>query len=228
MSTINYLFPRKHPRFQEYYEGYTPALEVIRKEPNKPVVITITPEVIISLDNSKWGAFLALSQHKKEWLEALLFNCHFEFYKDAERTESYKEGEWQRNPDIQSWLRNLGMTVPFSMYFLRQWEQRFMSVVGTMLSSDKTTISETDRENIAQFTFTPEHQRQIDKRVGEGSQMFLHFCEGTGINPKPAVEAVLAEFQVPFTYELVYEQFRNDLKVGFEWGMKFFEQARHN
>ncbi|MBI5216284.1 MAG: hypothetical protein HY960_11075 [Ignavibacteriae bacterium] len=228
MSTINYIFPSTHPRFQEYLTRFRPAFDVITQQKNSVVELRITPEVIISLDNSKWSSLIALSQHKREWLEALMLNCQFTFHKDAELTQPYKEGEWQRNPDIQSWLRNLGMTVPFSMYFLRTPEQRFISVVGAMLSSDKTIITETDQENVAQFQFTPEQLRQLDRRVGEGSVLFLHFCNGTGVNPKPAIEALLAEFQVPFNYDIVYEQFQKDLKVGFEWGIKFFDQSRNN
>ena len=43
------------------------------------------------------------------------------------------------------------------------------------------------------------------------------FCHNTGFDPEPYVEAVLADYDLPFTYQQVKEKFDADLKKGIEF-----------
>ena len=220
MQKTNYLIPEEHTEFQNLMESYGNIFKMIESEPEKKIVISIPPAVIENQNNTMWGEMLGIAEHNVKWIELMLFGAEFRFVKIADSELLYVEGEWQADKNIQMWLHRLGDGIPFSFFFLSQWEARLFSILGDMIKEpDEVRIQED--ETRAKFSFNREEQKIIDSRIGIGCQLFMHFCNGTGFDPKQAIEAILAEFNAGFEYDEVLEQFEKDIKDGAQFRIGF-------
>jgi hypothetical protein len=220
MQKTNYLIPEEHPEFPNLMVRYGNIFKSIESEPDKKIVIKIPPSVVDSLDNSMWGEMLGVAEHNTKWIELLLFGVGFSFIKIADSGLLYVEGEWQSDKNIQSWLRRLGEGIPFSSFFLSQYEARLLSVIGDLIKQPHEVRIQGDETKV-KFSFNSEEQKIIDSRIGIGCQLFMHYCNGTGFDPKQAVEAILAEFNVWYDYTLVLGQFEKDIKDGAQFRIGF-------
>lgn len=211
MDKTNYLIPKQHPDFASLMEKYQIFFKAIEDTGGKKIAINIPADVVEAKSNSMWGEMIALAEHSSKWIQLLMFGIELRFYKDQSEKISYKNGEWQADTNIQRWLRNLGEALPFSFFFLNQWEARLYTVIGDLIKEPDRMEKIVD-EDYATFQFDKEQQNTIDYRVGIGCQLFMHYCNGTGYDPKPVIEAILAEFQIPFEYDVILKQFEKDIR----------------
>ncbi|MBL7129356.1 MAG: hypothetical protein ISS16_10280 [Ignavibacteria bacterium] len=212
MQKTNFLIPKEHKKFPALMQKYKGVFETVESAKGKNLVIRIPPEVADSKDNTMWGELIGVAEHNRKWIELLLFGVEFSFIKIADSELTYAEGEWQSDRKIQKWLHRIGDGIPFSFFFLHKWEARLLTVTGDMVSKGDDIITPRD-ENHVKFSFNREEQKIIDSRVGVGCQVFMHYCNGTGFDPKQAVEAVLAEFKVPYEYDMVLKEFEKDVET---------------
>jgi len=212
MEKRNYLIPKEHKKFPELMKRYKGVFETMEEAKGKNLVIRIPPELADSKENMMWGEMIGVAEHNRKWIELLLFGVEFMFIKIKDSDLAYSEGEWQSDKKIQKWLSCLSDGIPFSFFFLSKWEARLLTVVGDMVSKGDDIITPRD-ENRVNFSFNREEQKIIDSRVGVGCQVFMHYCNGTGFDPKQAVEAVLAEFKVPFEYDRVLKEYEKDVEL---------------
>jgi len=220
MQKTNDLIPKEHPEFPNLMVRYGNIFKTIESEPDKKIVIKIPHSVVDSRDNSMWGEMLGVAEHNTKWIELLLFGVEFSFEKIAGGELLYVEGEWQSDKKIQSWLHRIGEGIPFSFFFLRQYEARLLSIIGDLIKEPDEVRIQGDETKV-KFSFNREEQKIIDSRIGIGCQLFMHYCNGTGFDPKQAVEAILAEFNVWYEYAQVLEQFEKDIKDGAQFRIGF-------
>ena len=110
------------------------------------------------------------------------------------------------------WLRKLGESLPFTLFFIREWEARFATLTGDiMINKTPELITEDGRGMIK--TSKEEHSL-INQRLGQACTLFMHYCRGTGFDPKQAIEAMLAEFNAAYDYSKVEKAFNEELKEG--------------
>ena len=56
--------------------------------------------------------------------------------------------------------------------------------------------------------------QEVCNRLFSACIFFMIYCHNTGFNPQVYIEALLAELDLPVTFEMVQERFEEDLKNG--------------
>ncbi len=211
MEKTNYLIPKNHPDLEGLMKKYKNFFQAIEDTSGKKIVLDIQPAIIKIKSNSMWGEIISVAEHSAKWIQLLMFAIEFNFYKDESATTIYKNGEWQAEKEISLWLRRLGEGIPFSFLFLKQWDARLHTIIGDMINQP-SKIEKIVAEDYATYEFNKEQQNIIDSRIGIGCQLFMHYCSGTDYDPKPVIEAILAEFQIPYGYDVILKEFQKDIR----------------
>lgn len=214
-----YFYPKSSERFKEAEQRHIPMFKTLSENKDKSLDIIVDPDIIEGKVTMMLNEIILIAEHNKERIECLLFSIKFWFSRIKGSELYFQEGEWQSDKEIQRWLRKNGESLPFTLFFLSDWEARFFSVIGDLIADKKVSIGKRDEMHVI---FSVEHDGQniIDQRTGQACQLFMHYCNETGFEPKQAIEAVLAEFQTCFGYDKVKEQFDKDIKDGVEFLVK--------
>lgn len=225
----HYLISKDDPIFKEIERKFSATLEHLVQKPKKSFAFTVAAEVVSSNQTDLMNEIVLLAQHKKVWIDRILFGIRLKFKKSPENEELYEYGEWQMEKDIQLWIRKIGEGISVSCFFLREWEARFLSIAGDILADDRMKIV-TRRDDRMQLETSLEDQRVIIDRLTESSKMFLHYCHPSGFDPKQAIEAVLAEFEVPpsLEFKIIKMLYDEEVRRGiFPYAVKRSEENKY-
>jgi hypothetical protein len=215
MTEKQYFIPSGSP----YIKQYEKVLDHVAQE-NRGLTLNVNPDIVHEGNTDLAAILMAVAQHKAEWINGLMFGINFNFIKLQDTNSYFSVLEWANMPEYRAWLSKMGSSLPMAMFFLKDWEARFYSITGNLVNEKKTELL-TDEEGQAGIAFSPEQFEIIHQRVGEGCQLFIDYCYGTGFDARPAIETILHEFQVKFDYEKVEEVFLKNLSEGVHYSMNF-------
>ncbi len=212
LTKINYLIPKTHSEFEGLMQIYEPLLNNLTTNNLKGLSLKVEPRVIEGGQTRGINEIMLMAEHKKEWLEAILFGISLRIEQFKESELYYSLEDFLTNEKIALWLRKLGETIPFTCFFLDEWEARFGAIAGDIIINIKPDLR---TENKARITTSVEDTKLIQQRIGQACTLFMHYCYGTGFDPKQAIEAILAEFQTDFDYAKVEAVFKEELEKNF-------------
>ena len=214
MKKEHYFMPLEHPALQRY-----PAtLDQVAKA-GKGLQFSVNPDTVAEKDVDMSCLVIAAAQHKASWIDALLFGLEFKFTEIADSELYHPIERWAADAACRQWFHKMGQAMPFCFYFFHQWEARFLTVTGDMIGKRKEQVRQEPGEKHAYINFDEKQTRIIHSRVGTGSQLFIQYCYQTGIDPRPPVEAMLAEFKMGYEYELVQKKWQEEHDKGVEYGI---------
>lgn len=212
----NYFLPKSYKGFKKVEETYIPLYDWLKQNKAMKLLIDINPDIIEERHTLMLNEIILLAEYNKEWIDQLLFSVEFKFRKIKDSELYYQHGEWQSDKEIQRWLRRNGESLPFTCFFLTDWEARFYSIIGDFIADGEASIRKIDELHV-NFSIEKDGKNLIDNRVGLACQLFMYFCHETDFDPKQAIEAILAEFRTWYGYDKVKEQFEMDMKKGVKY-----------
>lgn len=212
MKKENYYIPKTNPEYEGLMKRYTPLFEKCKDINLKKLNLVTNPDVIEFKQTDKLNEIVLIAEHNREWIELILFTIDFKIQQIKDSELYYGIEDYVTNEKISTWLRKLGETIPFTLFFLRDWEARYATMAGDFIF--KKTPKLITEDGRALIETSKEEQSLINQRLGQACTLFMHYCHGTGFDPKQAIEAVLAEFNAPYDYSKVEEVFNDELKKG--------------
>jgi hypothetical protein len=212
MKKENYFMPKTDPLFENLMKRHKPLFEKCKANNLKKLSLSVAPEVIEKKQTVMINEILLMAEHNREWIELILFTIYFKIQQIKDSKLYYGVEDYVTNKEIGIWLRKLGESLPFTLFFLGEWEARFATIAGDIIINKKPELI--TEEGRGMFNISKEDQNQINKRLGQACTLFMHYCHGTGFDPKQAIEAMLAEFNAVFDYAKVEEVFKKELKKG--------------
>jgi len=185
--------------------------------------LRVTPEVVRNGDTLMFQYLVLAAQHHPDVLDRLLFGIKFEFEQDSPLTPGDLADEltWKADPAVQRWLAGLSEHLPWAIYFVQDHDARFHTIFGDVLQQerDELEIRATPNGRGDAVGLTGSQAHRLFERVLQASLFLLHFCHPAGLVPQPAIEALLAEFDIPdhtdWTYDRLYDRFQQELDNGF-------------
>jgi len=215
-SSVNkkYLLAGNDPHIAAYSE----SLDMILQDATKKFTLDVAPDIVTDMETDLFLMLIAVAQHKKEWIERLLWGIDFKF-SEIKDSELYLPVEaWTVSKPHQLWFYKLTEKFPSAVYFIRVWEARLLCLIGDMVHKDEIKITPDEKsKSRAVFTLTHAQQQKVNHRIGFASQFFMEYCYETGIKAKPYIEALLAEFNIHFDYEFIKKQWYKEHKKGMQY-----------
>ena len=176
----------------------------------KTVVISVDMEVIEQGNNVMICELLAGLQHYPKLIEKLIFAIQIDILDHDGLV--LPEDQWKGYPPPMNWYHKLS-SMPFALFFFEDHDARAYILMGDLFADNRF---EGDGERI---TIQGELLQVVTNRLFNTCYFFMVFCHNTGFEPRAYIEAILADFDFPLTYEQVKEKFEEDLAIGIHMRM---------
>ncbi len=148
-------------------------------------------------------------QHFPKLLEKFLFGFQIVFLNRD--NIAMKDDEWKGVKEAMQWFVKLN-EFPIMLFFLKDSDARAYCLFGDLIEQRDKEASD---ENMV--AFGGEQVQILCDRLFQCCWMMLMFCHNTGFDPEPYIEAVLADYDLSFTYQQVKEKYEADVKAGIQF-----------
>ena len=149
--------------------------------------------------------FISGLQHYPKLIEKSIFSIKINIVnKDGILLE---ENQWKGYPQPMNWFFKLS-GLPISLFFLEDRDARAYVLMGDYFAEGNV---EGDGEMVE---LKGKMLEDVINRLFQACYFFMVYCHNTGFDPISYIEAVLADFDLPITYEHVKERFEADLLLG--------------
>jgi hypothetical protein len=218
-----YLIPSDSPLLKEH-EAIIAALKGPENK-HKSLSLNVEPEVIETGQTQMFTELIAVLQYYPEVLDNLVFGMRFNFMKSTETEDNLDPTDWKQDPRYASWFRTAQERFPLVVFFLEDRDARFYSLAGDLLNEEETEVEHSEDDSEADISFTSDQMNRLFNRLFQACVLFMHYCAVAGVEPEPAVEALIAEIDqpdvAPFDYEDLKRQFSEDEARGFQFRLNF-------
>jgi hypothetical protein len=204
------MLPSGHPLIAEY----AGVLDNQAMDNKKDLFIAVKPSTIEEGDISFIAALLMAAQHKKEWIETLLFNISFNFLREEYSEDEYLTiEEWGSSPAYQRWFHTMNQRLSFSIFFLKSDDARLFSIQGDFLHDMLTSLGEREGERL-KVEVPAEKVNLINNRLFWSCNAFYTYCSGMHVKAKEYIDALLAEQDAHFDFKQVHKDWlKNEYKM---------------
>ena len=160
------------------------------------------------------------AQHEPAALEALVFGISFRFTYGQDNPRRIPEDEWKSNTEFMRWFRAMH-GLPHMLFFLNDHEARFYALAGDLLADGRLEIGPTHPvSGQSVLTIPPAERLEMANRLCNASWFMYLYCHGTGIDPQPWIEALIAEYDLPGVHDHhIREKYEHDVKKGVKMGV---------
>ena len=207
----HYLIAADNPLLQQYQ----PLFEHFKKPDMHTLVLSVDPDVVDDLYVNLLVELIAAAEYDEVVLEKLLFSIHFDFKQVADSELYYQETEWKSSTKHYQWFYQINQVISFAFFFLQDYDSRFYCIAGDFLAEGNIEIKHDEGSKRPLISFDTEQAEQIMLRVFWGCVYFMHYCFGTRVDPQPAIEAIIAEYNMEFTFDHVRKEYRKQRAKGY-------------
>ncbi|MCG3168104.1 MAG: hypothetical protein POELPBGB_03904 [Bacteroidia bacterium] len=173
--------------------------------------ITIPKDVINTGDVLMLQQIIMQMQHFPKLIEKWTFAIRLEII-DFD-TRPLDEEEWKGVPAVMRWFRRLS-TLPWVIFFLEDRDARGYAIMGDLLADNKLPVVGDKKQGADKIEISGEMLEEICNRLLTACSAFKLYCHNTGYDPRAPIEALLAEFDLPVTYELVQQEYEELIRKG--------------
>lgn len=204
-----YLVPANEPFLRSFDALFTRLAE--------PEMHTLIMEVHTKLvdagDVAGLQQVIMALQHQPHLIEKMIFALDLQFT-EVEGSQLFIPAEaWKGDATYMHWFRKLADS-PVMLFFLHDEDARFYTLAGDILAENQLEVKEGDLKGTQMVALEGEHLNQVIQRLFNSCWWMLIYCHGSGFDPEPYIQGLLADFGLPLTYEEVYEAYQKDIEKG--------------
>src|ERR1035437_5749545 len=130
------------------------------------------------------STIIGIAQHKDEWIKFLAKYKIQLVFADAQGN-NIPIDKWSYSKEFQAWFIHLRNTFPGILFFLAQKEARFLLVAAEIISSIPSNEVHWHKENnTATFHFSDTEMDELEDKLKNQCESFVHYCFDTSINPE--------------------------------------------
>jgi len=189
----------------EAVKGFKSKFGAIAASDVHTILINVDMDVVERGDNAMICELLAGLQHYPKMIEKMILAIKIEI---ADRDGLVlPEEHWKGHPQPMRWYQKLS-SMPFALFFFEDHDARGYILMGDLFADNRF---EGDGEGVI---IQGELLQEVMNRLFHTCYFFMVFCHNTGFEPRAYIEAILADFDLPLTYEQVKEKFEEDVVKG--------------
>ncbi|MBS4028689.1 MAG: hypothetical protein KGZ58_08625 [Ignavibacteriales bacterium] len=177
--------------------------------------IDVPPEAVDEMDVAMPQQLVIALQHYPHLIDKFLFSLELKFQQIAGSELYYQEDDWKSDDKYHRWFCKMGQ-FPLVLFFLHDREARFSILAGDILADKRVTVKKIDEQQESYIGIVGNDVQLVSKRLFNACWLFHLFCHASGFDPKPCIESILADFDLPVTYEQVRKQYEEDVLKGIE------------
>ena len=197
-----YLIPAGDKKIEDFKISYS----LLASNDNHTLNMAISQDLIADNNIGTITDLILCFQHYPKLIQKMIFAIDFKF--ENEYGNEIAAEDWKGVNEYVQYI-SLLQTLPFSIFFFQDQDVRAYIFLGDMLLNGRAKPLPDGTIN-----FDAETMNELCNRMFHFCWSFMMYCYNTGFDPKDYVSAILADFDLPVTYEHVKEKFDADIKTG--------------
>jgi len=189
------------PRDSQTMLNWMPVVDELRKTfPANGFVFNISFERLeqnMAATATELFDMILVLQHYPDILDQMLCNIDLQFIGKDGNVDSIKEKSLPRYQLEFLCLLGAPIVFPVCTFFLKNPLLRRMAIKGDLILKHRN--------------FGIRAQRTITDRVYNSSRHLLYLCYGTGVNPRPHIEALMQMMEIEFSYNALLTDHASDI-----------------
>lgn len=183
------------------------------------LVFTVNPTIVDGGQVAGLQQMIIALQHYPHLIERMVFSVKFKFMLVDDVAVELSEGEWKKRPEVYRWFYAVSQ-LPMTIYFINDPNARGYCLVGDLLASGNFTSHLDANSKQTGVEFSSEQYQLIADRLFHGAWSFFMYCHATGFDPGKYIDALLADFDMPFTAADVRKKYEEDLERGIQFSVE--------
>lgn len=204
------------PPEDEIVKDWKPAFQKLEQSSDQ-LVFTVNPAIIAGKEVASFQQMLMALQHYPHLIERMIFSVNFKFMLVDDVPVEVSEDEWKMRPEVYLWFHEM-LNLPISMFFIADGDARSYCLFGDVLALGNFK-QEQDAGGQTGLEFSMEQMQLMADRLINGSWALLMYCHATGFNPDKYIDALLADYDMPFTAADVRSKYEKDIEGGIKFRM---------
>jgi hypothetical protein len=188
---------------------------------NKTFHLTVAVDVVKLGQVSMIQEIIMALQHYPKLIEKTIFAIDIVFI-DELKIEITPD-RWKGISEPMKWFAKMN-SLPCAMFFLSDHDARAYALMGDLVAGNKLPVEM--RGNDQQVRIQGEMLQEIVNRLFNACWFFMLYCHNTGFDPTSYIQAIIADFDLPFTYEDVLKKYNEDIKIGIH--IRTIEEVKNN
>lgn len=186
------------------------------EQSNDELVFTVNPTIVDSGQVAWIQQMIIALQHYPHLIERMVFAVKFKFMLVDDVAVELSEDEWKMMPEVYRWFHAVSAS-PMAVYFINDPDARAYCLMGDILAGNNYKTHHDPNSKQTGIEFDMEQLQLIADRLFNSAWAFLMYCHATGFNPDNYINALLADFDMPFTAADVRKQYEEDVERGIQF-----------
>jgi hypothetical protein len=153
--------------------------------------------------------FIIALQHYPKLIEKTIFALNMVF-RDEQHNEIPAE-RWKGVAEPMRWFAKMS-SLPCMIFFFSDHDARAYILMGDLVADNKLIGEKIGKGQ--RVKIEGEMLNEVINRLFHACWFFMLYCHNTGFNPEPYIQALLADFDFPVTYDDVLKKFQETIKQG--------------
>ena len=204
-----YLAPASEPFIKEYDEMFRRFAE----KDKHTLVLTVHTDMVYGGEVGMLERIIMALQHQPHLIEKLLFCLDIKFTSIENSDIFIPESYWKRDAVYYRWFQKLASS-PVMVFFINDEDARFYALAGDLLADNLLQVEPGDIKSKGIVCLEGDELMEVLNRLFTSCLMMLIYCHGSGFNPEPYIQSLIADLGLPLTYEEVYEKYTADIEKG--------------
>lgn len=175
--------------------------------------LDVPPEVVDGEEVAMLQEIMMALQHYPHLIDKMLFAVKLRFTQIADSKLYFQDSDWKGDPKYWRWFHKMG-SFPLVFFLLHDNEARLYTLIGDMMADERTDYKQEKGSKHGYIGLEGKQAEAMYERLHTACWMLLMFCHNCDYDPKPTIEAILAEYDLGLTYELVYKKYKEDADKG--------------
>lgn len=206
-----YLAPATEP----FVTAYDELFDRFSHENIHTLSMTVQTDLVYEGNIAMLQELVMALQHKPHLIEKLVFCLDIKFTAIEDSNIFIPDIYWKRDAGYYRWFHKLSAS-PVMLFFINDEDARFYLLAGDMLADNLLDI-QMDERGQGMACLEGDELAQVVHRLFDSCWMMLMYCHGSGFNPEPYVQSLLADLGLPVTFEQVYKRYVSDVATGIQF-----------
>lgn len=195
---------------------YKQTFDNVMTHPGDDLVLIVEPDVVRDLEVGMIHELLIALQHYPRVIDQLVFSIDFNFRMMEGLDIKLGEMEWKTQPAYYRWFHEIGKS-PIAIFFIKDNDARLYTLAGDMMADGKIKAKNESGEKYSTLIFNDHQIKVFTDRLFHNCWFFLMYCHGSGFDPRIYIDALIAEYDMPFSFEEVKKKYDEDISKGIDF-----------
>jgi hypothetical protein len=165
---------------------------------NLDLIFTVNPNIVNDNEVAYIQQMVIALQHYPHLIEKMLFAVSLRFRLVDDVEVELSEDAWKTDPQVYRWFHQM-YNLPLIVFFIKDHDARFYTLMGDVLAKGGLDYEMDDNGNAIGVSFNEEQMQTFAQRIYSSCWSFILYCHGIGFSPDRYVDALIADYGMPFS-----------------------------